>query len=46
SNEPGVYRPGRDGFRTINTMLVGAQGVEIPSQFLAHTPIDQRVIAL
>ncbi|MDF2800007.1 MAG: aminopeptidase family protein, partial [Devosia sp.] len=33
SNEPGVYRPGRDGFRTINTMLVGAQGVEIPSQF-------------
>jgi Xaa-Pro dipeptidase len=46
SNEPGVYRPGRDGYRTINTMLVHADHVEIPSRFLADTPIDQRVIAL
>lgn len=46
SNEPGVYRPGRDGYRTINTMLVHSDHVEIPSRFLAETPIDQRVIAL
>lgn len=46
SNEPGVYRPGRDGYRTINTMLVHPDHVEIPSRFLAETPIDQRVIAL
>lgn len=46
SNEPGVYRPGRDGYRTINTMLVHATEVEIPSRFLADTPIDQRIIAL
>lgn len=46
SNEPGVYRPGRDGYRTINTMIVHASDVEIPSRLLADTPIDQRVIAL
>jgi Xaa-Pro aminopeptidase len=46
SNEPGVYRPGRDGYRTINTMLVHETAVEIPSRFLADNPIDQRVIAL
>jgi len=46
SNEPGVYRPGRDGYRTINTMLVHADHVEIPSRFQADHPIDQRVIAL
>lgn len=46
SNEPGVYRPGRDGYRTINTMLVHADHVEIPSRFLSDHPIDQRVVAL
>jgi Xaa-Pro dipeptidase len=46
SNEPGVYRPGRDGYRTINTMLVHADLVEIPSRLLADTPTDRRVIAL
>lgn len=46
SNEPGVYRPGRDGYRTINTMLVHQTDVELPSRFLADNPIDQRVIAL
>jgi len=46
SNEPGVYRPERDGYRTINTMLVHADHVEIPSRFQANHPIDQRVIAL
>jgi len=46
SNEPGVYRPGTDGYRTINTMIVTEGGVEIPSRFLADHPIDTRVIAL
>ena len=46
SNEPGVYRPDRDGYRTINTMLVHADHIEIPSRFQARHPIDQRVIAL
>jgi Xaa-Pro aminopeptidase len=46
SNEPGVYRPDRDGYRTINTMLVHQTEVETPSRFLADNPIDQRVIAL
>jgi Xaa-Pro aminopeptidase len=46
SNEPGVYRPGIDGYRTINTMIVTASGVDIPSRFQAATPIDARVIAL
>jgi Xaa-Pro aminopeptidase len=46
SNEPGVYRPGIDGYRTINTMIVTESGVDIPSRFLADHPIDTRVIAL
>ncbi|MEQ8367535.1 MAG: M24 family metallopeptidase, partial [Roseicyclus sp.] len=46
SNEPGVYRPGIDGYRTINTMIVTEDGVDIPSKFQATTPIDARVIAI
>ncbi len=46
SNEPGVYRPGRDGYRTINTMIIAADGVHVPSRFQAETPIDARVVAL
>jgi Xaa-Pro aminopeptidase len=46
SNEPGVYRPGRDGYRTINTMIVTETGVDVPSRFQHNTPIDARVIAL
>jgi Xaa-Pro dipeptidase len=46
SNEPGVYRPGNDGYRTINTMIVHRDRVEIPSRFLADHPIDTRVLAL
>ena len=46
SNEPGVYRPGRDGYRTINTMIVTETGVAVPSRFQSTTPIDARVIAL
>lgn len=46
SNEPGVYRPGLDGYRTINTMIVTEDGVDIPSRFQANTPIDARIIAI
>lgn len=46
SNEPGVYRPGRDGYRTINTMIVTRGGVDVPSRFQTDTPLDARVIAL
>ncbi|MEO1679291.1 MAG: Xaa-Pro peptidase family protein [Pseudomonadota bacterium] len=46
SNEPGVYRPGRDGYRTINTMIVTETGVDIPSRFQSDTPIAARVLPL
>jgi Xaa-Pro aminopeptidase len=46
SNEPGVYRPDRDGYRTINTMIVTPTGVEIPSRFQADTPVDARIITI
>jgi Xaa-Pro dipeptidase len=46
SNEPGIYRPGLDGYRTINTMIVTESAAEVPSRFLAERSIDQRVIAL
>ncbi|MEY8117831.1 M24 family metallopeptidase [Falsihalocynthiibacter sp. BN13B15] len=46
SNEPGVYRPGIDGYRTINTMIFTKTGVDIPSRFQTNTPIDARVIAI
>jgi Xaa-Pro aminopeptidase len=46
SNEPGVYRPGRDGYRVINTMIVTDEGVTVPSLFQSDTPIDGRVIPL
>ncbi|MEN9063508.1 M24 family metallopeptidase [Ponticoccus litoralis] len=46
SNEPGVYRPGRDGYRTINTMILDRDGVEIPSRFQSQIPIDARIVAL
>ena len=46
SNEPGVYRPGIDGYRTINTMIVTQAGCEIPSRFQSDCPAHQRIIAL
>lgn len=44
SNEPGIYRPGIDGYRTINTMIVGSSGVEVPSRFQSSVPIAQRIV--
>jgi Xaa-Pro dipeptidase len=46
SNEPGVYRPDFDGYRTINTMIVTETGVLVPSRFQSVTAINARVIAV
>jgi Xaa-Pro dipeptidase len=46
SNEPGVYRPDRDGYRTINTMIVHGDRVEIPSRFQTNHPIETRTFQL
>ncbi|RPJ01470.1 MAG: M24 family metallopeptidase, partial [Chloroflexi bacterium] len=45
SNEPGIYRPGVDGYRTINTMIVTDAAANVPSGFLATHPPEKRVIA-
>jgi Xaa-Pro dipeptidase len=45
SNEPGIYRPGLDGYRTINSMIVTEAGVEVPSTFQARVPWERRVLA-
>jgi Xaa-Pro dipeptidase len=46
SNEPGIYRPGIDGYRTISTMIVGADATEVPSRFQAEHPVEARVLAM
>ena len=46
SNEPGVYRPEIDGYRTINTMIVTDGAAEVPSRFQALVPPADRIIAL
>ena len=46
SNEPGIYRPGVDGYRTINTMIVTETGAEVVSEFLAHHPPEARRLSL
>lgn len=46
SSEPGVYRPGNDGYRTINSFIVTESGVEVPSRFLAEHPPSARVLGL
>lgn len=45
SCEPGVYRPGLDGWRTIDTLVVGVDGVELASGFLTRHPPDARTLA-
>lgn len=45
SNEPGIYRPGIDGYRTINTMIVTSDGVEVPSRFQARHDLSSRQLA-
>ncbi len=46
SCEPGVYRPGRDGWRCIETLIVGDGTVEVASRFQSAHPIDARVLAI
>ena len=46
SNEPGIYRPGVDGYRTIDSMIVHDDGVELPSRFQSTVPWDHRVLPL
>ena len=46
SNEPGIYRPGLDGYRTINTMIVTDAEPEVPSTFQARYPLEARVLTL
>lgn len=44
SCEPGVYRPGLDGWRTIDSLIVGPDGVEVASRFLASHPPETRTL--
>jgi Xaa-Pro aminopeptidase len=46
SCEPGLYRPGLDGWRTIETLIVGHGHVETASRFQSVHPIDARVLAI
>ena len=46
SCEPGVYRPDRDGWRTIETLIVTDTGVEVPSRFQSDLPIPTRILPL
>jgi Xaa-Pro aminopeptidase len=45
SCEPGIYRPGLDGWRCIETLIVTDTGVETPSRFQSTHPFDARVIS-
>ncbi len=46
SNEPGIYRPGRDGYRLIDTMIVTEDSAAVPSRFLAEHPPAQRILSI
>jgi Xaa-Pro dipeptidase len=46
SSEPGIYRPGLDGYRTINTMIVTEGSARVPSRFLAENPPESRILAV
>ncbi|MCU0513809.1 MAG: Xaa-Pro peptidase family protein [Anaerolineae bacterium] len=45
SCEPGIYRPGVDGYRTINTLIVTDAAARVPSRFLAQHPPEKRILA-
>ena len=44
SNEPGIYRPEVDGYRTIDSMIVWEDHVELPSTFQTRVPWHERVL--
>ncbi len=46
SNEPGIYRPGIDGYRTINSMIVTEGDAIVPSRFLAEHPPEKRILSI
>ena len=46
SCEPGVYRPGLDGWRTIDTLVVGAGGAQLASSFQTRHPLQARTIPI
>lgn len=46
SNEPGIYRPGIDGYRTINSMVVMEGEARVTSRFLAENPPEKRIIPI
>jgi Xaa-Pro aminopeptidase len=46
SCEPGVYRTGVDGWRTIETLVVTGTGVDVPSRFQSDHPIPTRVLPI
>ena len=45
SNEPGIYRPNIDGYRTISSMIVDVNNGKQISSFLDNS-IDHRIINL
>ena len=44
SCEPGVYRPGIDGWRTIDTLLVGSGGVYLACRVQTDHPFETRTL--
>jgi Xaa-Pro dipeptidase len=46
SNEPGIYRPGKDGYRLIDSMIVTDGDALVPSRFLAEHPPQKRILNL
>lgn len=44
SNEPGIYRPGKDGYRLIDSMIVTEGDALVPSRFLAEHPPEKRIL--
>jgi Xaa-Pro aminopeptidase len=44
SNEPGIYRPGADGYRIIDTMVVTPTGGKRLSRYLSEHGPDNRAI--
>jgi Xaa-Pro aminopeptidase len=45
SNEPGIYRPGIDGYRIIDTMVVTSSGGRRLSRYLSEHGPEDRVIS-
>ena len=46
SNEPGIYRPGIDGYRIIDSMIVTEGATNVTSRFLANHPPEKRIIQI